>query len=223
MSGPTPDAADAPGAGDRRAFLCVSATLAAVGLTVAHSTAMADADPARTLAKCCVLLAVAAAAGAVCAVTPAAWVRRALPWALAGTLILLVLVLIPGVGVKSGGARRWLRVGGVSVQPAELAKLVGPAGARVRAPSPPRRVLTGQLGLRIACGGSSSRRGRRRLCAGLIAAGTGPVDGGDGAAAERPRRSGCGAGRRGRSPPRGRSRSPRPRRRSGCGRTSGAG
>jgi len=37
-------------------------------------------------------------------------------------LAMLVLVLIPGVGHTSGGASRWLRPGGFSIQPAELAK-----------------------------------------------------------------------------------------------------
>jgi len=37
--------------------------------------------------------------------------------------ILLILVLVPGVGVRAGGAARWLRVGPVGLQPAELAKL----------------------------------------------------------------------------------------------------
>jgi cell division protein FtsW len=37
--------------------------------------------------------------------------------------ILLILVLVPGVGVRSGGAARWLRFGPVGLQPAELAKL----------------------------------------------------------------------------------------------------
>src|SRR5947199_2435141 len=36
---------------------------------------------------------------------------------------LLVAVLIPGVGLRAGGAARWLRVGAVGLQPAELAKL----------------------------------------------------------------------------------------------------
>jgi cell division protein FtsW len=36
---------------------------------------------------------------------------------------LLVLVLIPSVGVRVGGASRWLRFGPVGLQPAELAKL----------------------------------------------------------------------------------------------------
>ncbi|TMB97282.1 MAG: cell division protein FtsW [Chloroflexi bacterium] len=36
---------------------------------------------------------------------------------------LLVAVLVPGVGVRAGGAARWLRAGAVGLQPAELAKL----------------------------------------------------------------------------------------------------
>ena len=36
---------------------------------------------------------------------------------------LLVLVLIPGLGVKVGGASRWVRLPGFSFQPSELAKL----------------------------------------------------------------------------------------------------
>jgi len=39
------------------------------------------------------------------------------------SLVLLVLVLVPGVGTVVGGARRWLRFPGMSLQPAELAKL----------------------------------------------------------------------------------------------------
>lgn len=41
---------------------------------------------------------------------------------LAVSLLLLVLVLVPHVGVKAGGSFRWLRVGGLSFQPSELAK-----------------------------------------------------------------------------------------------------
>jgi len=38
-------------------------------------------------------------------------------------VVLLILVLLPGVGVRAGGAARWLRFGPVGLQPAELAKL----------------------------------------------------------------------------------------------------
>ena len=38
-------------------------------------------------------------------------------------MVLLIMVLIPGVGHRAGGAARWLRVGSISIQPAEFAKL----------------------------------------------------------------------------------------------------
>jgi cell division protein FtsW len=38
------------------------------------------------------------------------------------TVLLLLLVLLPGVGTLVGGARRWIRFPGVSIQPAEIAK-----------------------------------------------------------------------------------------------------
>jgi cell division protein FtsW len=39
------------------------------------------------------------------------------------SIILLIFPLVPGIGVKVGGASRWLRVGSLSFQPSELAKL----------------------------------------------------------------------------------------------------
>src|SRR5882672_6735121 len=38
-------------------------------------------------------------------------------------VLLLVAVLVPGVGTLVGGAKRWIRFPGVSVQPAEIAKI----------------------------------------------------------------------------------------------------
>jgi cell division protein FtsW len=51
------------------------------------------------------------------------WKRLSIPL-LGLTMILLVMVLIPSLGVSAKGARRWLRLGLISVQPAEIAKLV---------------------------------------------------------------------------------------------------
>lgn len=42
---------------------------------------------------------------------------------LAFSLILLMAVFIPGLGVSGGGAHRWLRFGGITLQPAEIIKL----------------------------------------------------------------------------------------------------
>lgn len=52
--------------------------------------------------------------------------RRWAPYLFWGVCLLLVLVLIPGIGTKVKGARRWLRIAGVSVQPSELAKIALP-------------------------------------------------------------------------------------------------
>lgn len=38
-------------------------------------------------------------------------------------LVLMVLVLIPGIGTAGGGAKRWIRLPGFGLQPAEVAKL----------------------------------------------------------------------------------------------------
>ncbi len=56
---------------------------------------------------------------------------RLIPWALAGCLLLLVGVLIPGVGQPVRNVWRWIRVGGVQVQPSEMAKLLLPLGLAV--------------------------------------------------------------------------------------------
>jgi cell division protein FtsW len=51
-----------------------------------------------------------------------AW-RRLSPLLYFGVLVSLVLVLVPGLGVEVGGARRWFDFGVISLQPAEFAKV----------------------------------------------------------------------------------------------------
>jgi cell division protein FtsW len=48
--------------------------------------------------------------------------RRAAYPLLGAVIVALVLVLVPGVGLTRGGARRWLHLGPLGVQPSELAK-----------------------------------------------------------------------------------------------------
>jgi cell division protein FtsW len=51
------------------------------------------------------------------------WRKFAIPM-LAVNVALLVLVLMPSLGIVAKGARRWLQVGSIHVQPAEVVKLV---------------------------------------------------------------------------------------------------
>jgi cell division protein FtsW len=63
------------------------------------------------------------AALVICSYVPSTIYRR-LAYPLLGlTLLVLVLVLIPGIGIARGGARRWLMLPGFVFQPAEMAKL----------------------------------------------------------------------------------------------------
>lgn len=50
--------------------------------------------------------------------------QKYLPVLIFLSLFLLLLVKIPGLGFASGGATRWIRLGPITFQPAELAKLV---------------------------------------------------------------------------------------------------
>jgi cell division protein FtsW len=59
----------------------------------------------------------------VCWRIPTHALRRATYPLLVLSLILLVLVLVPGIGVVRGGARRWLKLGMLTLQPSEIAKL----------------------------------------------------------------------------------------------------
>jgi cell division protein FtsW len=55
---------------------------------------------------------------------PAGFLRRWSPIALLVVVFLLLLVLVPGVGLKLNGARQWFNLGFANFQPSEVAKLV---------------------------------------------------------------------------------------------------
>ena len=53
---------------------------------------------------------------------PTELLRKWSPYLLGIALFLLIIVLVPGVGTKLNGARRWLRVPGLQFQPSDFAK-----------------------------------------------------------------------------------------------------
>ena len=54
---------------------------------------------------------------------PYHWLGKMVYPVLFGSLAVMVLVCIPGIGHEVGGARRWLHVGGFSFQPSEFGKI----------------------------------------------------------------------------------------------------
>jgi cell division protein FtsW len=58
-----------------------------------------------------------------CSMMPSALYRRLAYPLLAVSFVFLTLVLVPGIGVHRGGARRWIMLAGFAFQPSELAKL----------------------------------------------------------------------------------------------------
>lgn len=80
-------------------------------------------DPTAYLVKQGTNVLIAVGLGAVIAVTDRRWIRLWAPVVYGAALVGLVLVFVPGVGAVVNGSRSWLQVGGLSFQPAELAKL----------------------------------------------------------------------------------------------------
>lgn len=112
-------------------MLFVIALIASMGIVMVYSATISTAELSRQtqfdslyfLKRQIVYLALGIATGAaVFQIEMRTWQKYSL-WIFLAGLALLVLVLIPGVGAKINGARRWIPLGVVSLQPAELMKL----------------------------------------------------------------------------------------------------
>lgn len=102
--------------------------LVALGLTMVYSAsgilARERFNDGTLFLKKEILAAVIGFAGLYIAKTiPFAWYRRMVYPLFGLSLLLLVLVLIPGIGAKVSGAQRWIRLGPFSLQPSEIGKL----------------------------------------------------------------------------------------------------
>ena len=80
-------------------------------------------DPLRFFRRQVLWVALGTLIAAIAAVVPLRYVRRAVLPLVAVSVPLVLLALVPGVGLSAMGAQRWIVVGGLSLQPSELAKL----------------------------------------------------------------------------------------------------
>lgn len=86
-----------------------------------HRDDLTGGDPRAFLAKQLVNLGIGVGLMALVAATDHRWVRILAPVAYGASVVGLVLVLVMGTTIN--GSRSWLMLGGLSLQPAELAKL----------------------------------------------------------------------------------------------------
>jgi cell division protein FtsW len=124
-------ARSAPSAEYDRSLTWAALVLAAMGLVMVYSASIATAESSRFtgnnaawyLARHGVFLAAALAAAIGVFLLPVKFWQGAAPWLFGAGVLLLVLVLVPGIGREVNGARRWLDLPMVGVQPSEAMKL----------------------------------------------------------------------------------------------------
>jgi cell division protein FtsW len=120
----------------RRNLLILIGSLLALGLVMVYSASFVAAEkrfgsPTFFLERHCIYLLAGCMAFAVGALTDYHHLARKWRWLLVAAFGLLVLVLVPGLGERLNGARRWFSFGPLTLQPSEVAKpllIVGLAG-----------------------------------------------------------------------------------------------
>ena len=113
-----------------RAMLAVVLALVMLGTVMVYSASIALSDsprynvaPTHFVVRHVLSLAIAFCAAVVAFQVPMATWQRFAPLIFACTMVLLVAVLIPGIGKGVNGARRWVPLGILNLQPSELMKV----------------------------------------------------------------------------------------------------
>lgn len=110
-----------------RVFLLAAMALASLGLLMVASSSIEVAsdrsgNPFNFAVKHGQFLGIAFVAATVSFLIPTRYWYRYATWLLLGSLALLAVILIPGVGHTVKGATRWLNLGFFNLQPSEIAK-----------------------------------------------------------------------------------------------------
>ncbi|NBO74110.1 MAG: putative lipid II flippase FtsW [Gammaproteobacteria bacterium] len=110
-------------------MLLLVSSIVLLGLIVVASASMSigtkeSGDPFIYLERQFVLVMVGSFAASCALAVRTEWLERFAPLLLAGALLLLVAVLVPGVGHVVNGSRRWIRLAGFNFQASEAARVM---------------------------------------------------------------------------------------------------
>lgn len=110
-------------------LLLAAVGLASLGIIMVASSSITVAENEQIgafhyLIRHLIFLGLGTALAIAIARTELAWLEKRSGWLLLGAVILLLLVFVPGIGMKINGARRWLRLGFIGLQSVEVVKLV---------------------------------------------------------------------------------------------------
>jgi len=114
-----------------QALVCVTIALLALGIVMVYSATVALPDspkfaryvPTYFMSRQIMFVAVSLVAALITVQIPVSFWEKASPWIFVASLLLLVVVLIPGIGKGVNGAKRWIPLGLLNFQPSELAKV----------------------------------------------------------------------------------------------------
>jgi cell division protein FtsW len=117
-------------AGIDRSLMAVVCALVLIGAVMVYSASISLADsprfniaPTHFLVRHLSSLGIALCAAVLAFQVPMQTWQRLAPWVFVAAFALLVAVLIPGVGKGVNGARRWIPLGVLNLQPSELMKV----------------------------------------------------------------------------------------------------
>ena len=103
-------------------LIVIGLTFLGLVILFSASQSMHD-DPTVLLKKQLIWLVLATFAGGIALIVNLEALREYAYWLAAGSVLLLVIVLIPGIGIEVNGARRWMDFGFMRLQVSELGKL----------------------------------------------------------------------------------------------------